>query len=172
MKPALPTQMRSSQGSTRGRRRLGLKRTDGGRRVDIEPATGSGRRFLRHAFVCTNAAACAIDGPAEAIQASLKGLLKASGRKEDVRVNKAGCLGQCGHGPMMVVYPEGIWYSHLTLDDAQRVWDEHLVGGRPVEELRYRTPQGGTNVLGRQPDNRKLALGGPRSEACTRCPSP
>lgn len=133
------------------------------------PPTGDGRRFARHAFVCTNASACALDGPAEQVQARLKELLRASGRKEELRVNKAGCLGQCGHGPMMVVYPEGVWYSHLTVADAQRIWAEHLVGGTPVEDLRYRTPAGGTNVLGRQPDGSKLPLGGPRSEPCSRC---
>ncbi len=135
----------------------------------VAPADGGGRRFERHAFVCTNASACAVDGPAEQIQARLKELLKASGRKEELRVNKAGCLGQCGHGPMMVVYPEGVWYSHLTLADAERVWQEHLVGGKPVEELRYRTPEGGTNVLARQSDGTTKPLGGPRSEPCTRC---
>lgn len=138
--------------------------------MDVLPPDGSGRRFERHAFVCTSGSACGIDGPAEAIQARLKELLKASGRKEELRVNKSGCLGQCGHGPMLVVYPEGVWYSHLTLADADRVWTEHLVGGKPVEDLRYRTPAAGTNVLARQPDNVKVPLGGPRSEPCTRCP--
>lgn len=139
------------------------------RGMDVQDPTGDGRRFERHAFVCTNASACALDGPAEAIQARFKELLKASGRKEELRVNKAGCLGQCGHGPMMVVYPEGVWYSHLSLADADRVWNEHLVGGKPVEDLRYRTPSAGTNVLARGPDNSKRPLGGPRSEPCDRC---
>jgi (2Fe-2S) ferredoxin len=135
--------------------------------------TGEGRRFVRHAFVCTSGDSCGVDGPAAAIQAALKENLKASGLKEQIRVNKSGCLGQCGHGPMMVVYPEGVWYSHLRLEDVERIWSEHLVGGRPVDELLYKTVAGGTNVVAnrsvrgdvRPPDK------GPLSSPCSRCPA-
>jgi (2Fe-2S) ferredoxin len=135
------------------------------------PASGEGRRFIRHAFVCTSDSSCGKLGGI-AVQEHLKALLKASGRKEELRVNKAGCLGQCGHGPMMAVYPEGVWYSHLTLEDAGRAWHEHLLGGRPVEELRYRTAAGGTNVVS---DAQGLLPGrpadrGPHSSPCDRCP--
>jgi len=133
------------------------------------PPTGDGRRFELHAFVCTNSEACAIDGPAEAIQKAFKERLRAAGLKESLRVSKSGCLGQCGHGPMMVVYPDGVWYSHLRLDDVERIWTEHLLGGRPVEDLRYRTAAAGTNVLGRPAGMPPLPVGGPHSSRCSRC---
>lgn len=135
------------------------------------PPDGGGRRFELHAFVCVSESACARDGPAEAIQKYLKTRLREAGLKERLRINKSGCLGQCGHGPMMVVYPEGVWYSHLTLDDAARVWEEHVVGGRPVEDLRYRTPAGGTNVVPfRSKEDRTPDTSSPYWVPCSRCP--
>ncbi|MEK6985110.1 MAG: (2Fe-2S) ferredoxin domain-containing protein [Candidatus Thermoplasmatota archaeon] len=135
-------------------------------------ATGDGRRFERHAFVCTSDDSCGKLGGA-ALQSQLKALLKVSGRKESLRVNKSGCLGQCGHGPMMVVYPEGVWYSHLDAAGAERVWREHLVGGRPVEELRYRTSAAGTNVVSNAEGglDGRPAERGPQSSPCSRCPT-
>jgi (2Fe-2S) ferredoxin len=107
-----------------------------------------------------------------AIQARLKAKLKAAGLKESVRINKSGCLGQCGHGPMMVVYPEGVWYCHLGLEDVDRIWDEHIVGGRPVEELRYRTATAGTNVVPmRDPVARTPDPTSAFYQPCARCPA-
>lgn len=127
-------------------------------------------RFVRHAFVCVNDEACAPLG-ADAVHKAMKDQLRAAGLKEVHRVNKAGCLGQCGHGPIVVVYPEGVWYSHVTPAEGVRIWEEHVVGGRPVDALRYRTDAAGTNVLGRQPDGSFRAVGGPHSSPCSRCPS-
>jgi (2Fe-2S) ferredoxin len=66
----------------------------------------------------------------------LQQLSKAAGLGGKVRINKAGCLDQCEHGPMMVVYPEGVWYGNVRPEDAAAIVEEHLVGGRPVERLR------------------------------------
>jgi (2Fe-2S) ferredoxin len=120
--------------------------------------------------VCTNQEACAPLG-GEAVQKAMKEHLRADGKKEMLRINKAGCLGQCGHGPIVVVYPEGIWYSHVTPEDGVRIYEEHLVGGRPVEELRMRTPAAGTNVLGKKPDGTFVPVGGAHSTLCSRCPA-
>ncbi len=133
--------------------------------------SGEGRRFQLHAFVCVSESACAIDGPAVEIRKFLKTKLREAGIKEEVRINQAGCLGQCGHGPMMVVYPEGVWYSHLNLDDAARIWDEHIVGGTPVADLEFRTEAGGTNVIPfASKDDRTPQANSPYYSPCTRCP--
>ena len=105
---------------------------------------------------------------------ALKSRLKASGLKESLRVNKSGCLGQCGHGPMMVVYPEGVWYAHLSQAEAQRVWDEHLVGGKAVDELVFRTNNPGTNVIpkkgGPESPTNPINRTSPFWSPCSRCP--
>ncbi len=133
--------------------------------------TGNGRRFELHAFVCVSDSACAMDGPAVEIRKRLKAKLREAGMKEDVRINQSGCLGQCGHGPMMVVYPEGVWYSHLTLDDADRIWEEHILGGAPVRDLEFRTDAKGTNVIPMaSKDDRTPQVNSPYYSPCTRCP--
>ena len=53
-----------------------------------------------------------------------------------MRINGAGCLDQCGHGVAIVVYPEAVWYGCVTPADADELFREHVLGGKPVERLR------------------------------------
>jgi (2Fe-2S) ferredoxin len=52
-----------------------------------------------------------------------------------IRVNKAGCLDACNLGPVMVIYPEGTWYTFIDADDIEEIIQSHLIKGKPVERL-------------------------------------
>lgn len=56
--------------------------------------------------------------------------------KGGVRINTAGCLDRCSEGPVVVVYPEEVWYTYVDQDDLDEIIVEHLQHGRVVERLR------------------------------------
>jgi (2Fe-2S) ferredoxin len=104
-------------------------------------------RFTHHVFVCTNVRPpgdpkgdCSSKG-GEQIRAFIKDELSARRLKGRMRANAAGCLDQCARGVACVVYPEQIWYTLRSIEDARAVVEEHLVGGRPVERLMMDPPQ-------------------------------
>jgi (2Fe-2S) ferredoxin len=51
------------------------------------------------------------------------------------RINTAGCLDRCEQGPVMVVYPEEVWYTWVDEEDLEEILDSHLANGQPVERL-------------------------------------
>lgn len=119
----------------------------------------TGQIFEKHVFVCTGGDWCAeIDGDGLGIHARMKKAVKSAGLTGSVRVNHAGCLDQCGFGPMIVVYPDNVWYWGVQPNDVEEIVCEHLTNGRPVERLIYRnTP--GKNKLKR--DDSRRAIGRP-----------
>ena len=118
--------------------------------------------YERHVFVCTHGEWCpSIDGDGIGVHAALKEAVRVAGLNERMRVNHSGCLNQCGFGPMVVVYPEGVWYAAVTPEDARQIVDEHLVAGRPVQRLRYDPPSLGAHKLTRQEDGRPIGRPGP-----------
>ncbi|MBK6639564.1 MAG: (2Fe-2S) ferredoxin domain-containing protein [Rhodocyclaceae bacterium] len=98
--------------------------------------------FKHHVFFCTNQRAngdaCCNDHGASDMRAYAKDKVKALADKipERVRVNMAGCLDRCAEGPVMVIYPDAVWYTYVDKNDIDEIIDEHLISGRVVERLR------------------------------------
>ena len=104
-------------------------------------------QYDRHVFVCTSGETCPTQGDVEKFVKVLRDGARAAGRQQDVRINKAGCFSQCGHGPMLVVYPEDVWYAGVQESDLKEILDSHIIGGTPVERLRYRPGKPGANKI-------------------------
>ncbi len=93
--------------------------------------------FEKHVFVCTSGETCSEQGSQEVCKA-LKDEIKERGLKKTIRINKAGCLGQCGNGPMVVVYPQGNWYCQVSLKDVKEIIEKDLIEDKRIERLLYR----------------------------------
>jgi len=97
--------------------------------------------FQRHVFVCINERAadhprgcCKAKGGVE-VRDRLKQELTKRGLSKMIRANNAGCLDQCEQGVTVVVYPEQVWYGHVTVDDIAEIVEKHLIGGEIVTRL-------------------------------------
>ena len=97
--------------------------------------------FTCHLFVCCNrrepghSRGCCDPEGNEALRERFKQEFKRRGLGPLYRANQAGCLDQCEVGPNIVIYPQGIWYGGVTLDDVPRIIDETILGGRVLNDL-------------------------------------
>lgn len=101
-------------------------------------------------FVCTSGKTCPLDGSVE-VHAILKKGVAASGIRGEIRVNHSGCMNQCGHGPMVVVYPDDVWYAYVDPEGARRIVEEHLLGGKVVDDYLYVAPPGDNKLVDGDP---------------------
>src|SRR5262249_3448604 len=97
--------------------------------------------FTHHVFVCGNVrepghkrGCCDPEGN-QALRDAFKKELKKCGFGPLARANHAGCLEQCEHGPTVVIYPQGIWYGRVTVEDVPRIVAKTLLGGEILNDL-------------------------------------
>ncbi|AZO94202.1 (2Fe-2S) ferredoxin domain-containing protein [Iocasia frigidifontis] len=95
-----------------------------------------------HVFVCSSSRItgqqrgyCVKNDSVEIIQRFMMGI-EEEDLTGDVMVTNTGCLGICDKGPIVIIYPEGVWYGSVSPDDVAEIIQSHLVGGKVVESLK------------------------------------
>jgi sirohydrochlorin ferrochelatase len=97
------------------------------------PHVHAHQAMRRHVLVCGNVD-CASRGSI-ALIAELRRALRRIGRERDIRITRTSCMGRCGEGPTVAVYPDGIWYRGVTRSDVNELVEGHLIGDRLVARL-------------------------------------
>ncbi len=99
--------------------------------------------YQKHVFFCTNqrqaGEGCCNNFGAQKMRDYVKNKIKALGLSSEenrIRINSAGCMDRCDEGPVLVVYPEGVWYTYVDEQDLDEIIEEHLKNGRVVERLK------------------------------------
>ena len=95
-----------------------------------------------HVLICGGTGCTSSGSPA--IRAHLEKELEAKGLSNEIKVVQTGCFGLCALGPIMIVYPEGTFYSRVTEADVTEIVEEHLLKGRVVDRLVYNEPAAGS----------------------------
>lgn len=94
-----------------------------------------------HVFVCTSSRINGVQKgycfskDAVSITQSFIEEIEANDLADDVMVTNTGCFGICSSGPIVVVYPDGVWYKEVTPDDVPEIVESHLIKGEKVERL-------------------------------------
>ena len=88
-----------------------------------------------HVLIC-GGTGCTSSGSL-AVQKAFNESIKAFGLEEEVKLVQTGCFGLCALGPVVIIYPDGTFYSRVEESDVAEIVEEHLLKGRPVERLVY-----------------------------------
>lgn len=103
-----------------------------------------------HVLIC-GGTGCTSSGSA-GIRERLETELKAKGLEDEIKIVHTGCFGLCAHGPVMIVYPEGTFYSRVKAEDVPEIVEEHLLKGRIVTRLVY------DETDGKEPEGKETPL--------------
>ena len=89
--------------------------------------------YRSHVLIC-GGTGCTSSGSVK-IQSAFEEHLAANGIKEEVKIVQTGCFGLCALGPVVIVYPDGTFYSQVTPENVPEIVANHIVNGNPVNEL-------------------------------------
>jgi len=98
--------------------------------------------FKHHVFFCANKREdgdlCCEQSGATLLRAYAKAKIKKLGLsgRNNIRINTAGCLDRCGEGPVIVIYPEEVWYTYVDEQDIDEIIEQHLINNKVVERLK------------------------------------
>ena len=112
--------------------------------VALRTSDSASSKYERHVLVC-GGTGCTSSGSTQIIDA-LASEIESKGLKDKVQIVKTGCFGLCALGPIMIVYPEGTFYSRVEVEHITRIVDEHFIGGNPVKEYLYDETVDGDNI--------------------------
>ncbi len=100
--------------------------------------------YKKHVFVCqhersseSGRKSCGGSGSAE-LRSDLKKQITSLGLNSEIRINVSGCLGQCAHGPAMVIYPQGIWYGNIQPSDLNEILNQSILDDKIIGRLKIK----------------------------------
>ncbi len=89
-----------------------------------------------HVLIC-GGTGCTSSGSV-AVREAMAKELELAGLSDEVKIVQTGCFGLCANGPIMIIYPEGTFYSHVKVEDVKEIVEEHILKGRLVERLLHK----------------------------------
>ncbi|MBP9186284.1 MAG: (2Fe-2S) ferredoxin domain-containing protein [Bacteroidia bacterium] len=96
-------------------------------------------RYDKHIFICANQKAegktCCGEARGMELVNKFKEVLREKGLQGKIRAQRSGCLDACSNGPTLVIYPEGTYYGHVTLNDVERIIDGHILNNQTLTDL-------------------------------------